>query len=337
MKTPITRTIVQVSMGLLSLAVVSVYAGGHHGGGGAGFSGGGHAGFSGGAHFSGAGHGYSGGGISRQAGGYAPRSSAGISAGRYGNHGTYGQRYYSPRSSTGGQIYGSSARSQSRTASRQFAPSPRQSGSFYVPRDQPGANVVRKSDLQSKYYSGANRDVRQRAVTTPRGTQRPGSAWSKQNLTNKQRLDPQTTERLRNWHGKAPGWNDAKHHNNEHWRDRHHHGRDWWHHHCDVIVLVDWGYWGWWDGWWYPAWGYDPYYSSYDYDSPIYGYDALRPDEVIADVQAALQQLGYYSYAVDGVLGPATQAAIVNYQRDYGLAVTGAIDPATVRSLGLTT
>ena len=41
--------------------------------------------------------------------------------------------------------------------------------------------------------------------------------------------------------------------------------------------------------------GYDPYYSYYDHNSPIHGYDALRPNEVIANVQAALQQLGYYS------------------------------------------
>jgi hypothetical protein len=114
------------------------------------------------------------------------------------------------------------------------------------------------------------------------------------------------------------------------------HDHDWWRHHCDAIVFVGGGFWGWYDGWWYPAWGYDPYYS-YDYNSPIYGYDALRPDEVIANVQAALQQLGYYAYTVDGVLGSATEAAIANYQRDYGLSVTGAIDPATVRSLGLTT
>jgi hypothetical protein len=140
---------------------------------------------------------------------------------------------------------------------------------------------------------------------------------------------------LRNWQGRASGYTDAKHNNQKHWRDRHHHDHDWWHHHCDAIVLVGWGFWGWYDGWWYPAWGYDPYYSDYDYNGPIYGYDGLQPDEIIADVQAALQQLGYYSYAVDGVLGPATESAIANYQRDHGLSVTGAIDPLTVRSLGL--
>jgi hypothetical protein len=67
------------------------------------------------------------------------------------------------------------------------------------------------------------------------------------------------------------------------------------HNHCDAIVLVRGGFRGWYDGWWYPAWGHDPYYSYYDYNSPIHGYDALRPNEVIANVQAALQQLGYYS------------------------------------------
>src|SRR5436190_4624194 len=275
-----------------------------------------HAGFSGGANFSGGGRGYSGAGISRPASTYATRSySSGISTERYGS--------YAPRSSTGGQVYGSSARSQNRTASKQFARSPNRSESYFVPRDQSGVGFARKSSIQ------------QRADTTAKGATRPDRAWSRQKAANRQRLDPQTKQRLRNWQGKAPGWNDAKHNHQEHWRDRHHPGHDWWRHHCDAIVLVNSGFWGWYDGWWYPAWGYDPYYSYYDYNGPIYGYDGLQPDEVIANVQSALQQLGYYSYAVDGVLGSTTESAIANYQRDYGVPVTGAIDPATVRSLGL--
>ena len=325
MKRTIILIIAGLSIALFSLVGVPAYArgGGHGGGGQSGFSGGGHAGFSGGAHFSGAGRGYSGAGIGRAGTTYGTRHySSGISTGPYSSYRGYGQRYYSPRSSTGGQIYGSSARSQSRIASRQFA-RPSYSGSYYVPRDRSGTSFARKPGIQ------------QRTGVTAKGATRPGSAWSRQNVANKHRLDPQTTQRLRNWQGHAPGWNDAKHNNHENWRDRHHHGHDWWHHHCNAIVLVGWGYWGWWDGWWYPAWGYDPYYSYYDYNGPIYGYDGLQPDEVIANVQAALQQLGYYPYAVDGVLGPSTEAAITNYQRDYGLSVTGAIDPATVRSLGL--
>jgi peptidoglycan hydrolase-like protein with peptidoglycan-binding domain len=60
----------------------------------------------------------------------------------------------------------------------------------------------------------------------------------------------------------------------------------------------------------------------------------LAPDQVIANVQSVLQELGYYPYAVDGVLGPATQAAIAEYQRDNGLSVTAAIDRPTLASMG---
>jgi len=324
MKRTIIPIVVGLSIVLVSLVGVPAY-GGHGGGGHAGFSAGGHAGFSSGAHFGGVGRGYSGAVISRSAGSYGARYySSGISTGRYGSYNGYGQRYRVPLSPTGAQIYGSSARSQGRITSNYLARSPIYSGSYYVPRDQSATSFVRKPGIQ------------QRAGITAKGATRPASAWSRQNVANRHRLDPQTTQRLRNWQGKAAGWADAKRNHEENWRNRHHQGHDWWHHHCNAIVLVGWGYWGWYDGWWYPAWGYDSYYSYYDYNGPIYGYDGLQPDEVIADIQAALQQLGYYPYAVDGVLGPATEAAIASYQGDYGLPVTGAIDPPTVRSLGLT-
>jgi len=38
---------------------------------------------------------------------------------------------------------------------------------------------------------------------------------------------------------------------------------------------------------------------------------------------------------VDGEMGPMTRAAIANYQRDTGLAITSAIDGPTLGSLGL--
>jgi hypothetical protein len=325
MKRKLISILVGISVALLSVIGLPAYAGGGHGGGGhGGFSGGGYAGFSGGGRGGVAGRGYSGAGISRGTGSYSGRQySSGMSTGRYGSYGGYGQRSYAPRSTTGGQVYGSSARSQSRTASRQFARSPRYSGSYYVPRDQSGIGVARKSGIQP------------RSGTTARAATRPDRAWSRQNAANRQRLDPQSAQRMRNWQGKAPGYADAKRNHQEHWQNRHHHDHDWWRHHCDAIVFVGGGFWGWYDGWWYPAWGYDPYYSYYDYNGPIYGYDELQPDEIIANIQAALQQLGYYPYAVDGVLGPQTEAAIADYQRNYGLSVTGSIDQSTVRSLGL--
>ena len=128
------------------------------------------------------------------------------------------------------------------------------------------------------------------------------------------------------------GIHDCHHHDHD---GHHHHDHDWWEHHCGSIVWVDWGWWGWWDGWWYPAWGYDPYYSYYAHDGPLYGYDGLPPDEVIANAQSELQRLEYYSYAVDGILGPLTQEALRRYQHGRGLPMTGTVDSETVGLLGL--
>jgi hypothetical protein len=52
-------------------------------------------------------------------------------------------------------------------------------------------------------------------------------------------------------------------------------------------------------------------------------------------VQKALKELGYYEADVDGQLGRATQTAIRTYQIDRGLPVTGRIDPALEKELGL--
>ena len=113
------------------------------------------------------------------------------------------------------------------------------------------------------------------------------------------------------------------------------HDRNWWRSRYSNIVLADGGYYYWDSGYWYPAWGYDPSYATYAYDGPIYGFDGLNPDQVVADVQAQLQREGYYNGPVNGILDPATQAAIAYYQRDHNLAITSVVDAATVTSLGL--
>jgi hypothetical protein len=117
-------------------------------------------------------------------------------------------------------------------------------------------------------------------------------------------------------------------------RHRDRHDRDWWRNHCTTIILIGGGFYAWDLGYWYPAYGYDSYYSNYAYNGPIYGYDGLPPDQIIANVQYALQQLGYFAEAVDGVLGPITRQAIEDYQLDNGLNVTGAIDRPTLVALG---
>ena len=112
------------------------------------------------------------------------------------------------------------------------------------------------------------------------------------------------------------------------------HDQNWWHSHHNRIVFVFGAPYYWSAGYWFPAWGYYPN-AYYAWDGPIYAYNNLPPDQVAANVQAALQQQGYYSGEVDGLVGPLTRGAIADYQRDHGLYVTSAIDEPTLQSLGM--
>ena len=114
------------------------------------------------------------------------------------------------------------------------------------------------------------------------------------------------------------------------------HDHGWWHTHYPRIVLIGGGWYYWNSGFWYPAWGYDPGASEYAYDGPIYAYNDLPPDQVVANVQQALQEQGYYQGEIDGMLGPLTRAALAQYQADHGLYTTSAIDEPTMSSLGFT-
>jgi len=137
----------------------------------------------------------------------------------------------------------------------------------------------------------------------------------------------------RNWENRNSGpftFEDARRRH-----DRHHHDHGWWRNHYNRFVLFGGGYYYWNNNYWYPAYGYDPYYSTYTYDEPIYGYNDLPPGQVIANVQSALQEQGYYRDAVDGLIGPNTRAALSYFQRDRGLPITAAIDGPTLRALGL--
>lgn len=155
----------------------------------------------------------------------------------------------------------------------------------------------------------------------------------------------------RNWRG-GYGNGSAQYHN-QNWRnnvgqarvnrhfdrirnwDRSRHDRGWYRSHYSRFARFGGGYYYWNAGFWYPAYGYDPYFSSYAYDAPIYAYNNEDPGQVIANVQVALQQAGYNPGAVDGTYGPMTRNALLNYQRDNGLPDSGEIDDATLDSLGL--
>jgi hypothetical protein len=113
------------------------------------------------------------------------------------------------------------------------------------------------------------------------------------------------------------------------------HDQNWWRGHYGNNITFVFGapyYWN--SGYWFPAWGYTPN-AYYAWDGPIYAHNRLPPDQVIANVQSALQQQGYYRGEVDGLIGPLTRGAIADYQRDHGLYTTSTIDQPTLQSLGV--
>ena len=52
-------------------------------------------------------------------------------------------------------------------------------------------------------------------------------------------------------------------------------------------------------------------------------------------VQQKLKDLGYYTGAIDGIIGTKSKTAIRNFQRDKGLVVDGIVGPKTLSALGL--
>ncbi len=163
------------------------------------------------------------------------------------------------------------------------------------------ARNARNGDVQPIVRDSANRDFKQHKV--------------KGNHQNGRNRFSYSDALRRNWHE----W----------------HNRDWWRQHCNNVVFVTGGYYFLNASYWYPAYGYDPLNSYYDYDGPIYTYGNLLPDQVIANIQGALQDAGYYFGPVTGSLSVETRAALANFQRDQGLIITGAIDEPTVEALGL--
>lgn len=134
-------------------------------------------------------------------------------------------------------------------------------------------------------------------------------------------------------------------------------GRDhWWHgHHCRFIngswVIFDFGF----DPWWQYGYPYDYYaddysgypygYDSDDYDQGVYqgegdnrnayGSNDQGADSAVAVAQQKFALLGYYRGEIDGVFGPETRRALMRYQNEHGLRVTGTFDAETLRVLGL--
>jgi hypothetical protein len=225
----------------------------------------------------------------------------------------------------------------------------------YTPPVQNPARVVKppQQDLSANTNTSQNNQKKWNRDNSNRDN------WDQNNWNrNRPKTDVVTNQtntntdvRNRNWNNdtnKNRDWNHTNRNRNNnnnyntftfeqarrnHRHDRH--DRSWWRSHYSRISLFAGGYYFWNDGYWYPAYGYDPSYSSYTYDEPIYGYNDLQPGDVISNVQTALQEQGYYRDEVDGLIGPRTRAALSDFQRDRGLPVTAAIDGPTLQALGL--
>ncbi len=93
--------------------------------------------------------------------------------------------------------------------------------------------------------------------------------------------------------------------------------------------------------------GHDHGYGEYPYVGVAIGVPLFFPEHYVESpkhtpakiltmkVQVELTSLGYYDGAVDGRSGSRTTAAIVAFQKDQGLPVTGNIDAATLDALGI--
>src|SRR2546423_4060258 len=185
---------------------------------------------------------------------------------------------------------------------------------------------VRNRDWQNRNRTRTNTTVTNQTPDT--------TVQSNTNTTVRNRDWQNRTNRNRTWqNNNTAGTFTFEQARRRHHRDRH--DRSWWRSRFNRIVLFGGGYYYWDNNYWYPAYGYDPYYSTYAYDEPIYGYNDLAPGQVIANVQTALQEQGYYNDAVDGLIGPNTRAALSSFQRDHGLPITAAIDGPTLQALGL--
>lgn len=85
-----------------------------------------------------------------------------------------------------------------------------------------------------------------------------------------------------------------------------------------------------------------PSYYSPGYDSPGYSYPARSTYdgygydmETLYAVQVELANAGYYYGEIDGQIGPGSRSAIINYQEDNNLPVTGRVDSYLLESLGI--
>jgi hypothetical protein len=172
-----------------------------------------------------------------------------------------------------------------------------------------------------------------------------GENWNERRKRIVDRLQAQQRyeNRQERWEDRQDYWKDRR----EHWEDHHDHDYDWNDHHYYVPFSVH-RYWDhnrihyWNDNpyrWYNNAWvivgpGYD---YGYDYAPGVeyYSQGYSGGGSVVARVQDRLAREGYDPGPIDGALGGRTRDAIIDFQKDHDLPVTGRVDTPLLRELGL--
>jgi hypothetical protein len=181
---------------------------------------------------------------------------------------------------------------------------------------------INRGDRPTKFSNTGNR-----AVTNPkRDGNSAGQVRGGNNLPTNWRSHV-VAQHSANWHR---DWDRSRDHT-------------WNGHHCRFIngswVIFDFGFFPWWPYWYpYDYYAYDYYAHPYDYDTGDYdqnGYADQYADSTVAAAQERLAQQGYYRGAIDGVFGSETRRAVLRYQGNHGLRVTGNLTTDTLQALGL--
>src|SRR5438045_2007519 len=182
------------------------------------------------------------------------------------------------------------------TSNRNVQP---QTSNRHVSSQTSNQQVVKKSYVKPGQTS--NQQLAKKSYVKPgHSNVAANTNYNQQNIqrTKKSKQTNVVTNNNVQWNKKA--WKHYKRTGNE-WsynvarqrivRERH--DRNWWNRHYNRIVFYGGGYWYWNSGWWYPAWGYSPYYNNYSYNGPIFGYGYASPFDMTAQVPRALAARGY--------------------------------------------
>ena len=200
---------------------------------------------------------------------------------------------------------------------------------------RPQVQQARSESRDARRFENAESRIRSQVVARPEREVQPQVAVEQAVAPEVNTQVERRDIRPRNIERRGPRTHSWSYDEARRYHRRERRDRSWWRSNYSRFALFGGGYYYWDRGYWYPAYGYDPAYSTYIYDEPIYGYNQMEPGRVLVNVQRALRREGYYRGAIDGLIGPQTRAALARYQRDNGLYVTRRIDGPTLAALGL--